>query len=84
MRPSNVIHLQQRPSKAASTFPPLVGQDEIDHREAAQQRCNLAAKLRAHSLVLSLIFSLFGQAWIGLAFLTLAAIAWIVVIRSRR
>lgn len=85
--PSNVVYLQKRLSKAASAFPPILSQIEIDHQESAQKRRALAVKLRAHSLVLSLICSLIGLAWIGLAwiglaFLILAAVAWIIVWRT--
>ncbi len=72
---------QQRPSKASSVFPRLVGQDEIDRMERAQQRCARWRKLRAHSFALSLLCSLSGFAPLGLAFLILAAVAWIIVRR---
>ena len=78
MRPSNVVSFQQRPSKAASTFSPIECQRDIDHRERAQKRRALAVKLRAHSLVLSLICSLTGLAWLGLTFLILAAVVSLI------
>jgi len=63
-------------------FPPIECQREIDRQESAQKRRALAVKLRAHSLVLSLICSLIGLAWVGLSFLILAAVAWIIVWRT--
>lgn len=52
---SNVLHLQQRASKAGRTFAPIIAQKDIDRQELREKRRRLAKGLGK--------FLLAGVAW---------------------
>lgn len=51
----NVINLAERTSKAASVFPPIITQREIDNDETRKQRAFLVRRVRWWSLAASVI-----------------------------